>query len=221
MTRKKDLKKRVRERMRRTGERYTTALARVRDEAEPEPSSIVLELFDVSQRAAAAGCTCAVRLSPGVTTLLPDGGDIDALLARLVALLRATAGDADTAALRAIVLEGGGERTVPWGPRLGGSALQGIKEYLAVSLRHIERLEAGLRGVRADGLALPFDLVRDGARLALCATVFPVRTTGVLIETIDELIARGPSLRESLDSLEAGDLFRSLALVVPRVAGGD
>jgi hypothetical protein len=154
MTAKRDLKKRIRERASRTGERYTTAREHVlaaRSEAQPLN---VVELEDLSEEAARLGFRCRVRAMPGLLRRI----DPTVVLQRLLDALRATAGDPAMEILRGAALHG--ERKEVETRSI--QALSDIRTFF-------ERAEAGIGGVSAGGhmVALPVAGSR-GIEMILC-----------------------------------------------------
>ncbi len=112
MTDQRDLKRRIRERMARTGESYTTARAHVLNErpaapAEPagparDDAMEVVEPIDLTALAAQLGLKCDVKMFPSLAAVI-DG---KAALVQLRDALLATEGDPSTAQFRASVLRG-------------------------------------------------------------------------------------------------------------------
>jgi hypothetical protein len=137
MTAKKDLKKRVRRRQAHTGESYTTALAQVLGKR-PAPEGILVELTDLTEEAARLGLQARrVYATPPVIEEV-DGASA---LAQLRDALRVTDGDADTALLRSVLLDGKRATTTI------DSAARGLAE-----LRHfVARAQAGLGGANQRG----------------------------------------------------------------------
>jgi len=149
MTAKKDLKKRVRSRQQQTGERYTTALERVKQSRSRLPVPI-LELPDLSAIAAAAGLKCRAYCSLSFRDLRKDGQEQASLarsvLERLVQVLRVTETDPSTALLRTALLHG---KALP--PDVFGL-------WRAGQLRSFtKRLKLGVRGISEDGRAIAFE----------------------------------------------------------------
>jgi hypothetical protein len=139
MTAKRDLKKLVRARQERTGERYTTALEHVRTPGHPIP---VLELVDLSAQARAVGLVGRVGMFSDLAERV-DGGVV---IERLRQVLEATDGDEATALLRSVLLQG---RTPPPPDRPGRAALEGALSFLA-------HARAGLAGVSEGGRMIAF-----------------------------------------------------------------
>lgn len=101
MTERRDLKRRVRERMTETGESYTAALRHVlAARPDDEPTIAVVEMLDVTQAAARLGMRCRVMLHPELASAA------GAALDHLTRVLRGTADDHQLANLRAVVLRG-------------------------------------------------------------------------------------------------------------------
>lgn len=177
MTQQKDLKRRIRERMEKTGESYTAARTHVLAQrpdvpppapdaeapdaeaydatAEPPRATIaVVEPRDVTEEAVALGIKCKV--------LATDGFDARRAVRQLHDLLLAT-DDADLAVLRAAVL---------WGrpPAKTGRGLRWTEDARSF----LVRARAGLGGVGPNGWGVAFvcegamliamlSLMRDGA----------------------------------------------------------
>jgi hypothetical protein len=97
MTKKRDLKRRVRARQARTGESYVTALRRVSARRSAVP---VVEFLDVTKAGAALGMKCRVAMFPA----LADRVDPAALLARVREVLAASEEDLSAQLMRAVVL---------------------------------------------------------------------------------------------------------------------
>ena len=103
MTQQKDLKRLVRDRQRRTGESYMTALRHVRGEAAPAGEPILVEeLVDLSEAAALIGLTCGVLIQSALAARIDTG----AALLQLRGVLRATRNDPAFTAMRLSVLDG-------------------------------------------------------------------------------------------------------------------
>jgi hypothetical protein len=101
MTSKRDLKKRIRERAARTGERYTTARQHMVGK-QVRGRVPCIELDDLTEEAAQAGIRCAVRIHRELARRI----DCSALLVRIRDALRALEQDPSTEALRAVMLRG-------------------------------------------------------------------------------------------------------------------
>ena len=125
MTKKKDLKRRVRERQAKTGERYAAALAQVR---KPQ----VTALPDVTREAEAAGLRC----NAVVSETLRAQGDLRSLLVRVRELLEALGASACGPLLRGEAAP----REFPDATRLAA----GARRFLA-------QARAGRRGLSPDG----------------------------------------------------------------------
>jgi hypothetical protein len=166
MTVKRDLKKRVRARQARTGERYTTALEHVL--AEKQPSAVeVVEMVDLSALAAELGMLGRVLMYPH----LRERVDARTTLRRLREVLLATADEPGTVLFRAVLLEG--KPLPPPSPSMVGpgySALHmalmyvgGLRlpramavELMSEGARFLVRARAGLGGASPDGRMLAF-----------------------------------------------------------------
>jgi hypothetical protein len=149
MTRKRDLKRLVRDRQARTGESYVTALRHVR--ARSEPAFPVLELADHTETAATLGMQCRVSVHPGVA-------DPPRVLAKLREVLLATTTDRALDLLRGVVLEG-----VRPTAELFRSA--------APMQRFLARVRAGIGGVSDNGSMLALTI--DGELVLFLAWLVP------------------------------------------------
>jgi hypothetical protein len=151
MTQQKDLKRRIRERMEKTGESYTAARAHVLRErtvevAPPPPSPIaealvpdrgpkipVVEPRDVTEEAVALGLKCKVLVTDGLAASRALGRLHDVLV---------TTDDADLEPFRMVALRG--RRPVParW-------SIEEARKFLA-------RARAGIAGVGPNGWLLAY-----------------------------------------------------------------
>lgn len=155
MTDRRDLKRRIRERQEKTGERYTTARAHV--VAAREPPEWVVELTDVSARARDAGLYGIVSVTPPLRA--PDSL-LDAVLARLAAIVRSPVEGLGT--LRRAL--------VPGEPEL----LPRVREpYVRIAelRRFVADLELGLRGQALDGRLVAFDVPHADRAVTVVAEV--------------------------------------------------
>jgi hypothetical protein len=139
MTTKRDLKKLVRARQARTGERYTTALEHVLDD---RPAISVVELVDLTEEGKAVG----LRGRIGIFSDLAERVDGRAALERLRAILDATADDPSMGQLRSVLLAG-----QPPAP-----PLHGVHQMLEEGRRFLARARAGLAGVSDSGKMIAF-----------------------------------------------------------------
>jgi hypothetical protein len=154
MTAKRDLKKRVRERQARTGERYTTARRHI--VREPSGAVPVVELEDITKEAARLGFHCRVVALPDLFRRV----DRNAMLERIRDALRATGDDPATALLRSAVLQG-------IEPAL--TSLRPSIQMLTDGRRFIDRAEAGIGGVSPGGRLLALAVPgRRGLTMVLC-----------------------------------------------------
>jgi hypothetical protein len=170
MTAKKDLKKLVRDRMRRTGEAYTTALAAVRKRAE-RPSLIATESekVDLGELARAEGFSCEAAVSLEAWSKIARETDPRAwftdVFARLRKLLVDTMGERGSDAFRAATVH--------------GVDLYATRPFPAifVDLVAYERgLSEGRRGVASAGYAVAIDVPRrTGTSLVMAFLVPPAR----------------------------------------------
>jgi len=156
MTAKKDLKKRVRARQRQTGERYTTALERVKQLGVKKRRVVVVEMPDLTAIATAVGLKCPAYCSFAFWNQSHQDEErasiARSVLERLLEVLRATETDPSTALLRGALLHG---KTLP-SPRAfawwqGGQ----LRPFIA-------RLRLGVRGTSADGQAIAFEAPDPG-----------------------------------------------------------
>jgi len=188
MTQKKDLKRRVRERMAKTGERYAAALRQVKDKVTPEPE------LEADSYLLESPLRCQLMVSRDVyRRVLPDRGA--RLVARFAEVVNALEDDPAGVLFRRVARGEPAEQQrdvrvtmLRWGERV------------ADRTRYARRLELGLRGVSADGCILAFD--HDGQTLVASLSVFP-RFTTVSLETASEFL-------ETRDEL---DLLRGLVLL--------
>jgi hypothetical protein len=135
LTAKRDLKRHVRERQARTGERYRTALEQVlADRRSPIP---VIEAIDLTPIAAPIGFACRTVAFSDLASRV----DLPAALRRLRHLLVAAGDDPGLRLFRQVALEG----KVPRVP---------IGSVWADQPRFLERAQAGLGGVNASGTTL-------------------------------------------------------------------
>jgi hypothetical protein len=154
MTERRDLKRRIRERQEKTGERYTTARAHV---LESPKSNLVVELHDVTEQARAIGLTCAVRVT---SSLWRSGDRIRGLLEQLRDIL---SGPVDAPVMQAVALRGAADE-------LGSGTLPLMLRHLGDFLTSIEN---GLRGPALGGRVLSFETDFDGQRRTVIAQVRP------------------------------------------------
>ena len=178
MTARRDLKKRVRDRQTRTGERYTTARERVLA-GRPGTGVPVVELQDLTADGARIGFRCTISIFPELAKRV----DPTAVLERIRAALLATEGDPSLEPLRAAMLEGEPPETPP-GRR--------VYELLEEAQRFIRRAMAGIGGVSASGRMLALQVAGPrGPEMVLCmAWVSPIpglarRTASVILSTPD------------------------------------
>lgn len=180
MTRKRDLKRRVRERQERTGESYTTArrqvLARAAPPESPAHSPVipVVEMISLTSEAERLGFACRVVIA----STLAGRVEPTAVLERVRDALRATADDPGTSFLRAVVL--GGEAAPPR-PRPGS---------LAEVQRFIARAHAGIGGVSDSGslMALPVDAAGGSVMVIAHVGFRPVARPGPPAGTVPRLV---------------------------------
>jgi hypothetical protein len=150
MTQQRDLKRRIRERMAKTGEAYVTArqhvlAARDDDPAEPAPASVfdVVEPIDVSDDATALGLKCQVSIFPKLAARV----DAISALTRLRDALLDTEDDSSLSVMQRLVLHG----VVP--PAAIGEEFRDFY----VLRNFVRRARAGIGGASPRGrmLALP------------------------------------------------------------------
>ncbi|HWN70239.1 MAG TPA: hypothetical protein VNM90_21515 [Haliangium sp.] len=164
MTFRRDLKRRIRERQEKTGERYTTARAHVL--ATPPAPSWVVELHDVTEQARLAGLTCPVR----VTSALQRSGELQTVLEQLRRILLGPVEGVQV--MQRVALRG---QPDPWhgdGP---------VVIVAAHAQRFQERLQHGLRGPGPGGRVLAFDADLDGASRTIIAQLLPRHTRDSLL----------------------------------------
>ena len=156
MTLRRDLKRRIRERQERTGERYTTARAHVL--GKPRLPSWVVELHDVSEQARRVGIVCSVRVS---TALYGMSERLPAVFERLHQILQESTADLDL--LRAIVCYGETPRLPPTHELL---TLAHVGSYFA-------DLRMGMRGPGLRGRVLAFDVTLQRDIRTIVAQLLP------------------------------------------------
>lgn len=190
MTAKKDLKKRVRARQKQTGERYTTALERVKRLAKPRVP--VVEMPDLTASAATAGLKCRAYCSLAFWNRSDDdqarSSLAQAAFERLAQVLRVTETDPSTALLRGALLHG-----KRW------SSARAFGLWRAGQLRSFtERLRLGVRGTSDGGQAIAFEAPDPcgGAPLVLVAMLWPsgTREPLLLLSLASEWLAAKPLL---------------------------
>lgn len=183
MTQRKDLKRRVRDRMAKTGERYAAALRQVQAKVEPE--------LEADSYLLKSPLRCQLVASREVyRRVLPDQGA--ALAERFAQVVRALEGDPSGVLFRRAAA---GELAEP---RPAVAVLR-WRERFSERVRYAQRLELGLRGVSADGCILAFE---DEGRLVVASLALFSSWTTVNLETAEEF----------LQAREALDLFRGLPL---------
>lgn len=160
MTDRRDLKRRVRERMERTGESYMTALRHVKaaretdapDTSKPAGEPIpYVELDDLTDVAQSFGITCRVVRYPSVADIDPREA-----LAALCLLLGKTRDDKAFDLFRDVLIAG--ER-----PRIR------LDYHVEETLHFAQRLRAGIGGISNGGhlLAMHIDGKTRGSQLVL------------------------------------------------------
>jgi hypothetical protein len=179
MTSKRDLKKLVRARQARTGERYTTALQHVVDQ---RPAIPVLELVDLTAEGQALG----FRGRIGMLSDLAERVEGRSVLERLRAILRETADDPATGQLRAVLFQG-----QPPSPP-SENALQLFQE----GRRFLARAREGLGGVSAGGKMIAFTA---GGEMVVALLWGPLPVPGAPDRALLLLRSPGTFLDESSD----------------------
>ena len=176
MTQQRDFKRRVRDRMAKTGESFTAARAQLLAQRNKPPVIAVVDPRDVTGDAITLGLSC--------TVLATEGFDAVRALRQLRDVLFRIESD-DLALMRASVLRG--ER-----PRLHRP-----RWWMAQLREFIERARAGIGGVTPDGFALAY--VVDGV---MVIAVLSVRDDKPLLwlraaagTGADELVLAGIRLR--------------------------
>jgi len=173
MTKKHDLKRRVRDRQAQTGESYTAARRQVIGEADvadaPDTTSAskvpVFELVDVTERAAKLGFKCRILMFPSLVEAVAPGVVLDSLHK----VLAATAGDPDTARMWSVAIGGCEPPRRRGGPR----SLEAMQRFL-------ERAQAGLGGASEDGSMLAIHVAAQGEIVPVLCTHWPHKTALVL-----------------------------------------
>lgn len=171
MTAKKDLKERVRARQEQTGERYTTALERVRRQGAKKRRAIVVDVPDLTEIAAALGLKSRAYCSFAFWNQSQRDDErasiARSVLRRLVEVLRATETDPSTALLRGALLHG---KKLP--------SSRAFALWRGGQLRaFIARLRLGVRGTSSDGQAIAFEAPdpRGGTPIVAVAMLWPSR----------------------------------------------
>jgi hypothetical protein len=197
MTAKRDLKRLIRERQRRTGESYVTARRRVLEQAEgqaPEPqgditppSAIpVVEMLSLTAAAKRLGMRCRVVIA----STLAQQVDPVAALERVRDALLATEDDPGTRVLRAAVLRGEA-------PAITRSA---TALWIEEARRFVSRAVAGIGGVSANGNMLALHVNGTAGSILVIAHVGfrPVSSPSAaarqprLVLTTVDFLATGP-----------------------------
>lgn len=183
MTQQRDLKRRIRDRMAKTGESYVTARLHVladRPEPAPEPAPDsrvpafeVVETIDISDDAFALGLRCRAGMFPKLAALV----DAPTALVRLRDALVGTENDDQLTVMRRLVLYG--ERAPSMRHEFAQSGrLRGF----------IERVRAGIGGVSPGGGMLALT-VRD-VMMICAAAVTRLDEPIVYLHGVDEISAR-------------------------------
>lgn len=197
MTKKRDLKRLVRERQERTGESYTSARRQVIAHATPadgapEPTAVipVIEMLSFTSEAKQLGFACRVVMASSLASRV----DPIAVLERVRDALRATADDPGMRTLRNAVLRG--ELAAPEQPRALVATLDEVRPFIA-------RARAGIGGVSDSGsmMALPVDAAGGAVMVIAHVGYRPVarpmlggddaRVPRLVLTTIDQLVS-GP-----------------------------
>ena len=173
MTAKRDLKKLVRDRQTRTGERYTTAREKVLSGRQPRTAVPVVELHDLTSAGARIGFRCTISIFPELAKRI----DPDALLERIRDVLLATQGDPLLDPLRSAMLEGEPPRAPP--ARRAYELIEEMRPFIA-------RATAGIGGVSASGRMLALQVAgRRGPEMVLCM---------LWVTPIPALVRRNPTV---------------------------
>jgi hypothetical protein len=189
MTDKKSLKKRVRARQTKTGERYTTALRHIQAmNTDPRQT----ELHDVSHAAELEGFACRAFVSEHLWRAECALGAPDLrfreVLGRLRTLLRASASSDAAAKLARLVLHG--ER--------GAVGVGSAVEEMFTARDFLAQAHAGVRGVSRNGRVVVFDVPRGEAVVAIVlASPYP-REGQVPLLWLSALCESGQGLGDAL-----------------------
>ena len=151
MTDQRDLKRRVRERMTKTGESYTAARKHILDQREPPPRQLlppmeVVEPIDLTEAAQRLGFKCRVKIFPTLAAAI----ETTEAMTRLRDALLATEDDPATWQFRASVFRG----ELPPKYRWGAAQLEDMRRF-------VERARAGIGGVSPSGTMLALQLPTD------------------------------------------------------------
>jgi hypothetical protein len=172
----------------------------------------VVELIDVSAEARRANILCRVAMFPALAARLEPA----VVLARLHALLVATAEDPQLLVFSQVALTGRGPQSPPQG---------GWPPNFDALKRFLRRARAGLGGVSGDGNTLAFHVAGQGGLVAIqCALHWP--GPSLVLQGLDDMIIETEALRErllvergSLSSLSPARVFVDVLAVrggVPR-----
>jgi hypothetical protein len=156
MTAKKDLKRRVRERMRATGEAYTVALARVRAEAPAVAGprrSVISSLHDLTPLARSSGFSCFVEVGHDawgrVEAVEPAEAWFAKVLGRIRQLVLAVSGERGARDLATALFDESARPPRP--PPLGRADPTAL-------MRFMNLVASGVRGIAPTGDALAIDV---------------------------------------------------------------
>jgi hypothetical protein len=196
MTAQRSLKRLVRERQARTGERYTTARDYVLAQRHPPDTPLapparpvaaripVVELVDLTAEAARLGLRCAVRAFPEVLARV-DGV---AALTRLRDALLATEADPATRLFRRVVLRGEQPDAPP----------RPMQEMLADGRRFVARVRAGIGGANDGGDLLALHVHDPRCPEPIVCLLWPLppmptlamRQPSVILSTLDNAFVK-------------------------------
>jgi hypothetical protein len=173
MTAKKDLKRRVRDRMRATGEAYTAALAHVRTEAPPVAAprrSVISSLHDLTPLARSLGFACFVEVGHGAWGKIDAAEPAEAwfriALGRIRSLVLAASGERGARDLATALFD----ECAPASPR----AVRFVPPDPAALLRFASLVASGVRGIAPTGDALAVDVPAEGGHARLVhGTILP------------------------------------------------
>ena len=172
MTAKKDLKRRVRERMRATGEAYTAALAHVRAEAPPVAAprrSVISSLHDLTPLARSLGFACFVEVGHDarrrVEAVEPAEAWFGAALGRIRALVFASSGERGARDLAAALFDESARPPRP--PPFGRSDPSALMQFMNL-------VASGVRGIAPNGDAFAIDVASSSGQARLVhGTILP------------------------------------------------
>ena len=191
MTKKRDLKRLVRERQAKTGESYVTARTHVlaqRSEERPAPAFPVVEMVDVTDQATERGMRCQATMTETLAARFQSSAVVD----KLREVLSKTKADPQLQRMRDLIFEG----NAPGGQTLSPAWRDDLRQFLT-------RVNAGIGGVSSCGSLLAFTL--DGTMVVAQAGMVRAGKAGSLHAQL--FLSGGNQLFPSADLLVAAMRF--------------